>query len=109
MPELSRASLRYIAQLTPHTRLHALQLLQDHPQLQVSSGLRSVEHNRRVGGVPTSWHLKGRAIDIVGPLVELQRAAEQAWKLRVGAHCTGPEEVLLEHSGLMGQHLHVAW
>lgn len=30
----------------------------------VSSGFRSVAHNRRVGGVPTSYHLVGRAIDV---------------------------------------------
>jgi len=31
---------------------------------QVTSTYRSVEHNRRVGGVPNSYHLSGRAIDI---------------------------------------------
>ena len=31
---------------------------------QVTSTLRSPEHNRRVGGVPNSYHLRGRAIDI---------------------------------------------
>ena len=30
----------------------------------VTSTHRSPEHNRRVGGVPNSWHLAGRAIDI---------------------------------------------
>lgn len=30
----------------------------------VTSTRRSVEHNRRVGGVPNSWHLSGRAMDI---------------------------------------------
>ena len=30
----------------------------------VSSGFRTVAHNRRVGGVPTSYHLVGRAIDV---------------------------------------------
>jgi len=30
----------------------------------VTSTLRSPEHNRRVGGVANSYHLKGRAIDI---------------------------------------------
>ena len=30
----------------------------------VTSGSRSVAHNRRVGGVPTSYHLVGRAIDV---------------------------------------------
>jgi len=31
----------------------------------VTSSLRTVEHNRRVGGVRNSWHLTGRAIDVV--------------------------------------------
>ena len=31
---------------------------------QVTSTLRSVAHNRAVGGVPNSYHLRGRAIDI---------------------------------------------
>lgn len=30
----------------------------------VTSGFRSIEHNRRVGGVPNSYHLVGRAIDV---------------------------------------------
>jgi hypothetical protein len=30
----------------------------------ITSGFRSAEHNRRVGGVPTSYHLLGRAIDV---------------------------------------------
>lgn len=30
----------------------------------VTSTYRSPEHNRRVGGVPNSYHLRGRAIDI---------------------------------------------
>lgn len=32
--------------------------------LKVTSGLRSIEHNKAVGGSPTSSHLKGLAIDI---------------------------------------------
>ena len=31
---------------------------------QVTSTYRSAEHNRAVGGVPNSYHLRGRAIDI---------------------------------------------
>ncbi|WP_205214941.1 MULTISPECIES: D-Ala-D-Ala carboxypeptidase family metallohydrolase [Sphingomonas] len=31
----------------------------------ITSTLRSPEHNRAVGGVPNSYHLSGRAIDIV--------------------------------------------
>lgn len=31
----------------------------------ITSALRSVAHNRAVGGVPNSYHLLGRAIDVV--------------------------------------------
>ena len=31
----------------------------------ISSTFRTVAHNREVGGVPNSYHLKGRAIDVV--------------------------------------------
>jgi Peptidase M15 len=31
----------------------------------VTSALRTVEHNRAVGGVPDSYHLLGQAIDVV--------------------------------------------
>ena len=30
----------------------------------VTSGFRSVAHNRRVGGMPSSYHLVGRALDV---------------------------------------------
>ena len=108
MPSLTPTSLRLLRSLGPHTRKHAQQLLQMHPLLQ-SSALRSAAQNRRAGGVPDSFHLRGRAVDIVGPLQDLQKAADEAWRLRIGPTCTGPEEVLLEYSGDSRQHLHVAW
>jgi uncharacterized protein YcbK (DUF882 family) len=98
-----------IASLTPHTRAHLLLLLDAHPLLRVSSGRRSPQHNKDVGGSSHSWHLKGRAVDLTGPLYDLQLAAQTAWRQRIGRACTGPEEVLLEHSGQPRQHLHVAW
>lgn len=100
---------RLLATLTPHTRAHADLILREFPLLVVTSARRSVQHNARVGGVPTSWHLKGRAIDVVGPHYDLVRAAGAAWAQRVGHGCTGPEEVLLEHLDAPGQHLHLAW
>lgn len=109
MPALNARSTRLLNTLTPHAKAHARQLLSIYPLLQVSSARRSPAHNKRVGGSPTSWHMQGRAVDIVGPLFDLRLAADDAWRLRVGSGCTGPEEVLLEHSGLPGQHLHVAW
>lgn len=109
MPPLNGTSLRLIRTLDRHTQSHARQLLQLHPLLQVTSARRSVSRNRAVGGSPSSWHLQGRAIDIVGPQLDLERAAGDAWRLRLGPRCTGPEEVLLEFLGTPRAHLHVAW
>ncbi len=101
--------LDIIRGLHRHTRAHLLLLLGVHSGLTLTSGRRSPLGNRRVGGVPKSWHLVGRAVDLGGPLVTLQAASKTAWQQRLGAYCTGPEEVLLERSGQPGQHLHVAW
>ncbi len=95
--------------LTPHTRAHVLQLLGERPLLRISSGRRTPLRNRQVGGSPTSWHLRGRAVDLVGPHWDLVQAAGLAWALRLGQNCTGPEEVLLEKVGQRGEHLHIAW
>lgn len=35
------------------------------PDAQVTSGYRTAEHNKAVGGVPTSRHLSGQAVDLV--------------------------------------------
>lgn len=105
----SPRELRHLKSLEPHARGHALLLLGIHPGLVVTSGRRTPLGNRRVGGSPTSWHLQGRAIDLDGPLPLLQAAADTAWEQRLGHHCTGPEEVLIERRGLTGEHLHVAW
>jgi hypothetical protein len=111
MPEGRRSprELKIIKGLHPHTRAHVLLFLGASPGLTLSSGRRTPAGNRRVGGSPRSFHLDGRAIDAVGPLPLLQRAAEVAWSQRLGPACTGPEEVLLEYSGTARQHLHVAW
>lgn len=109
MRTLTRQERRRLASLTPHTRAHALQLLHLHPLLSVSGGTRTPRRNKQVGGSPTSFHLRGRAVDFTGPVWDLAAAAGEAWALRVGPRCTGPEEVLLERLGQPGQHLHVAW
>lgn len=109
MPSRTRRERYLLSLLTPHTRAHALQLLGEHPLLRVSSTYRTPAHNRRVGGAPRSFHLRRRAVDFTGPAWDLGHAAGTAWALRVGARCTGPEEVLLEDLGRPNQHLHVAW
>ncbi len=109
MSDRTPKELTILAELTPHTRAHALQLLRDFPSLRMSSGLRSAEKNRTVGGVPNSFHLRGRAVDFTGTLHDLRHATARVDELRVGPRCTGPEEVLLERPGAAGQHLHVAW
>ena len=107
----SSATNRFrLAQMAPHARRHAEQLLWEvGAPLVVSSTRRSEARNLRVGGSPTSFHLTGRAVDLTGDKTTLIRAAGLAWALRVGEGCTGPEEVLLEGLGTSKQHLHVAW
>lgn len=90
--------------LTAHAALHLACLLVVHPELRVSSGRRSVERNRDVGGVPGSWHVSGRAVDLVGPRTALEHARRTADAQRVTEGCTGPEEAILEDD-----HLHIAW
>jgi uncharacterized protein YcbK (DUF882 family) len=102
-----RARLRT---LDRHTRHHAEQLLTEvDAPMRVTSTRRTPLRNRQVGGSPTSFHLRGRAVDFAGDQTTLVRAAGLAWALRLGPRCTGPEEVLLERLGQAGQHLHVAW
>lgn len=101
--------LARIRGLDKHTRAHVLLLLGAHPGLAVSSGRRTPLGNRRAGGSPRSFHLRGRAVDLTGPLPLLQEASRTAWLQRLSPTCTGPEEVLLEDSGQPNQHLHVAW
>lgn len=84
-------------------------LLGHHPALVVTSGRRSRVRNAQVGGRPGSYHLRGRAADFDGPLTLLRQAADTAWTQRLGPSCTGPEEVLVERVGQVGEHLHVAW
>jgi hypothetical protein len=90
--------------LTPHARLHAYCLLAAHPDLTCTSGRRTPERNRSVGGSPRSYHLKGRALDLGGSRVAIAAGLRTARAQRVSPGCTGPEEAIDE-----GDHLHVAW
>ena len=94
----------YLRGLTPHARLHAERLLASHPELVVTSGRRTPQRNRAVGGVEGSFHLTGRAVDLAGSRLSIRAAARTARTQRVTPACTGPEEVVME-----SDHLHVAW
>jgi hypothetical protein len=71
------------------------------PGLTLTSGWRSPADNRAAGGVPSSYHVKGRAADFVGSPALMQRA--KAWADKHGA-----VETLIHDAG-SGLHLHVAW
>src|SRR5687768_18011224 len=101
---LTSAEVEILRGLGPHTRGHAMQLLARVPGLRLTSGRRSPLRNREVGGVPSSYHLRGRAVDLAGSRDGIKRGARAARTLRLGPRCTGPEEVIDE-----GDHLHVAW
>ncbi len=90
--------------VTPHAALHGACLLAAHPDLRITSGRRTPERNRAVGGVQGSFHLRGRALDFAGSRGTLAAALRTARCQRVSCGCTGPEEAIDE-----GDHLHVAW
>jgi hypothetical protein len=95
--------------LTWHTAVHLAVLLQRFPILRVSSGRRTRTRNSAVGGVPNSWHLHGRAVDLTGPYSTLVDAMWFARESRVSPGCYGPEEAFVEFPHTRRQHLHVAW
>lgn len=83
--------------LTPGTAAQVHAWLHGHQGVRITSGYRSPETNRRVGGSPNSYHLRGRAVDVVaGP--------ELLKHLRQTAKKYGAVEVILE-----SDHLHVAF
>ena len=90
--------------LHPHTAKHVEAMLRAFPRTRITSGRRSVRHNREVGGVPNSFHLTGRAVDFVPVRSDWQAFIRHAWSVRVSPNCTGPEEVIDE-----GDHVHCAW
>ncbi len=58
-------------------RLEALRAAWGRP-VRITSGYRCAPHNRAVGGVPNSRHLRGRAADLACPAPELGRLAALA-------------------------------
>ena len=66
----------------------------------VTSLYRSPEHNRRVGGVPNSYHLRGRAIDIA------RRAGVSHWQIAAAFRNAGYQIV---ESLDEGDHSHFAF
>jgi len=81
------------------TRLSTVQLEQiarGIPGATITSGERSPEHNRAVGGVPNSQHIAGTAMDFVAPGLTLQQV--QAFF---------PGEQVIQHDAGSGMHFHV--
>lgn len=72
-------------------------LLHGHSDVRLTSGYRDRTTNARVGGAARSYHLLGRAIDIVGPRATLHHLEHSARRMRA-------REVIDE-----GDHLHVAF
>jgi hypothetical protein len=70
------------------------------PGAQITSGRRSPEHNRAVGGVPNSQHLAGQALDFVKPPGVTLAQVKQA----LAAQGVNLTEALDE-----GDHFHIAW
>lgn len=64
----------------------------------VTSGYRSHTHNKRVGGVPNSYHTKGRAIDFVLPKGKNKEAIAIIKSLNI------PTIELIDE----GNHIHIA-
>ncbi len=101
---LTEAQREIIRGLEGHARLHAICFLSASPGLRPTSGRRSPQRNRAVGGVPSSLHLAGRACDFTGSRDAIAAGLRTARAQRVSVGCSGPEEALDE-----GDHLHVAW
>lgn len=76
-------------------------LLQEHPQLRVTSGWRSVRANIAAHGKVTSGHLLGWCVDAVSSRREMELAA-------ITARRWGARQVLIHDAG-SGLHLHVDW
>lgn len=90
--------------LTEHAAVHAAELVGTVPGLRITSGHRTPERNRTVGGVENSFHLQGRAIDLGGSRAAIRQGLAEARAWRCSPRCSGPIEALDEKD-----HLHAAW
>lgn len=89
--------------LTHHAAVHLLRLI-GAVGGRTTSGRRTPQQNRMVGGAPRSYHLGGTAFDHVPGRRDWQRALAFARTDRCGPDCPGPVEVLDERD-----HIHVAY
>ncbi len=96
LPRSQMVTWRGVA-IHPRIAGQAAELVSHHGDVRVTSGWRSVEHNRRVGGADLSRHLLGLAIDVAAPRRTLAHLAQVARQY-------GATEVLLE-----SDHLHLGW
>lgn len=68
-------------------RLQVLRDLVGKP-IKISSGYRTPERNRQIGGAPDSWHVKGGAVDIPREFIPnwLLTQLESAWSGGMGTY-----------------------
>lgn len=88
-------------QLDEDVAIKAWHLVTTFPLLRITSGRRTKRQNDAAGGSPTSLHLRGRAVDLVGPVNYMMAVMHYARTLN-------PDENLLHDKG-SGLHLHLAW
>jgi hypothetical protein len=108
MRVLTSRELSILAGLPPAVAGHVLHVLAAVPGLTLTSGRRTVERNRAVGGVARSLHLSGRAADFAGSYVALVAGLTFASRFGRAGTASGPTQALIHNSG-SGIHLHLAW
>lgn len=83
--------------------MHLASIIGQRPQ--ITSRQRSPEHNRRVGGSATSYHLSGRARDFLPPRgFPRGRRGEQMLRQEYARRGIQLREAIDE-----GDHFHIAW